>query len=128
MQGNQANVWVGVIDINGFVIDTLNLFNGEIDSFAINEETLKLKLGSYFSKWAHKSISQHGSSCRWRVFKGTECQYVGAETKCDRRYETCVLYTNTINFGGFRWLPDLEDKVVFWGPTASEYKKEQKNK
>ena len=124
MQSQQAKIWVGVLDTDGLVIDVLNLFNGEIDSFSLGEDKLTLKLGSYFSKWSHKSISRHGSSCRWRVFKGTECQYAGAETACDRRYETCVGYANTVNFGGFRFLPDLEEKVLWWGPTPSEYRKE----
>ena len=125
MQSQQAKIWVGVLDANELVIDTLNLFNGEIDSFSLGEDKLTLKLGSYFSKWSHKAISRHGSSCRWRVFKGTECQYAGAEPVCDRRYETCVDYSNIVNFGGFRWLPDLEEKVLWWGPTPSEFKDEQ---
>ncbi len=122
IQGQQANIWVGVMDINGIVLDVLNLFNGEIDSFQLDQGKLTLKLGSYFSKWSHKSVSRHGSLCRWRVFKGIECQYVGAETVCDRTYKKCGdVYSNTANFGGFRWLPDLEDKVIWWGPTPTEY-------
>lgn len=39
--------------------------------------------------------------CRWRVFKGTECGYDGAETTCNRTLQQCREYGNTLRFGGF---------------------------
>jgi len=36
--------------------------------------------------------------------------------QCDRSYASCTAYANTDNFGGFRFLPYLENKEVLWGP------------
>jgi len=38
--------------------------------------------------------------CSWR-FKGEECAYAGAETKCDKTLERCRELENTLRFGGF---------------------------
>lgn len=42
-----------------------------------------------------------GKYCRWRKFKGLECKYSGSETECDRAFDTCKKFGNTLNFGGF---------------------------
>lgn len=43
----------------------------------------------------------HKNFCRYRYFKGTRCQYSGAETECDRTlYECRITMANSINFGG----------------------------
>ena len=34
---------------------------------------------------------------------------------CDRSRERCAEMSNTDNFGGFPWLPYLEDKEILWG-------------
>lgn len=39
--------------------------------------------------------------CRWKVFKGTRCGYIGAETTCDRTLTQCRSYGNSERFGGF---------------------------
>jgi phage-related protein len=38
--------------------------------------------------------------CRFKVFKGSLCKYVGLATTCDRTYEQCRSYGNLNNFGG----------------------------
>ncbi|GAI73202.1 unnamed protein product, partial [marine sediment metagenome] len=53
-----------------------------------------------------------------------ECGYGGGETWCDRTYARCVVLANSDNFGGFRWLPSIVDKEVFWGPQAPKYGEE----
>lgn len=43
----------------------------------------------------------HKNFCRYRYFKGTRCQYAGAQTECDRTLFTCrTVMLNSINFGG----------------------------
>jgi hypothetical protein len=37
---------------------------------------------------------------------------------CDRSRERCEEMNNTDNFGGFPWLPYLEDKQILWGREA----------
>jgi lambda family phage minor tail protein L len=41
------------------------------------------------------------NTCRYRVFKGDRCGYVGAETSCNRTLVQCRLYNNSGRFGGF---------------------------
>lgn len=49
--------------------------------------------------------------CRYRFFKGARCQYVGAETSCDRTLDTCRnTYNNSINFGG---CPGVASKGIY---------------
>ena len=40
--------------------------------------------------------------CRYKAFKGDQCQYVGAQTSCDRTLDTCRnTMLNEEHFGGF---------------------------
>ncbi len=39
-------------------------------------------------------------SCQW-TFKGTECEYSGGETSCNKTFARCQELNNTIRFGGF---------------------------
>jgi len=49
--------------------------------------------------------------CRYRWFKGTRCQYAGAQTSCDRTLKTCRdTYSNSINFGG---CPGVGSKFIY---------------
>lgn len=120
MQGQPASIYTGVLTASGGNIGSVLFFEGQIDSFELDEQELRLMIGSPFSKWSHKATGKHSSSCRWKVFKGTECQYSGAETICDRSYARCSALGNTAHFGGFRFLPDLENKVLWWGPTPTQ--------
>lgn len=99
---------------------SFTLFSGEIDSWNLfPDEKITITMTNEFARWDMQTINLHSPSCRWKVFKGTECQYVGSETKCDRTYATCRdKYSNTDNFGGFRWLPDIENKTVWWGRSS----------
>lgn len=124
MQGETARIYAAVIDeadysLVGDVI--LLLFEGEIDSFELYEDEIQLKIGSIFSKWNHKAAALHSASCRWRKFKGTRCTYSGNETTCDRSYNRCAELGNTANFGGFRFLPQLMNRTLHWGPTQTEF-------
>jgi len=91
------------------------IFDGEIDSWQLNEESLKVTVTSILARWSQRTLSKHPKSCRWKVFKGTECQYAGAETWCDRTHVRCTALSNTAHYGGFRWLPSLVDKDIWWG-------------
>lgn len=51
------------------------------------------------------------NSCRYREFKGSQCQYVGAETTCDRALTTCRdTFSNTQWFGG---CPGVASKGIY---------------
>ena len=52
-------------------------------------------------------------TCRYKYFKGTECQYIGVPTACDRSYDTCKSYGNIKNFGGFPGIHDSNMAFLF---------------
>jgi hypothetical protein len=91
------------------------LFQGVLDGWDMQEGKLSLSVGNIFSQWAQHTLSKHSASCRWKIFKGVECAYAGTEAHCDRSYARCIELSNSINFGGFRWLPSIVDKEVWWG-------------
>lgn len=44
-----------------------------------------------------------------------ECHYGGAQDWCDQTYERCKMLANKDNFGGFRFLPYIMEKEIWWG-------------
>lgn len=118
-QGDPIGLRMVLLDDSFSVVGdaSFTLFSGEIDSWDLYpDEKIRITMTNEFARWDMNTINLHSPSCRWKVFKGVECQYVGSETECDRTYATCRdSYSNTDNFGGFRWLPEIEDKVIWWG-------------
>jgi len=105
-----------VLNSNGQIIDEpVTLFEGDLDTWDLDEKKLRLILASEAARWPKKTLVKQASSCRWKVFKGTECGYSGSETWCDRSYTRCEYLNNTDNFGGERWLPSIVDKEIWWG-------------
>jgi hypothetical protein len=43
------------------------------------------------------------------------CRYSGAEIWCDRSWDRCSALGNTINYGGFKYLPNIIGKQIYWG-------------
>jgi hypothetical protein len=97
----------------------VTLFEGSIDGWNLDEESVSFTVASELVQWSHKTLAKHSASCRWKEFKGTECAYAGAETWCDRSYTRCAALGNQVNFGGFRWLPSIIDKELWWGRVRS---------
>jgi hypothetical protein len=118
-QGSNVGIDVGLLDDDlGIINSTLfNVFSGEIDSWGMDpDEKIVVTLANLFSQWDQVTVNLQSSSCRWKQFKGVECTYSGAETSCDRTYKTCKeTYGNQAHFGGDRFLPSIEGKVVWWG-------------
>lgn len=120
MEGNEALIYCGVMDSNDRVLDLIKVFEGLLDSFDLDERSLKLRIASYFSQWSQETQGKHSASCRWKKFKGVECRYAGVSDWCDRTYTRCQALANTAHFGGFRFLPDLENKTIWWGQTPTK--------
>lgn len=118
-QGSNVVIMQIVIDDDNSIVGATHytLFNGEIGEWNYEEARVNIVLTNMFSRWSNKTMSKHSSSCRWKQFKGTECTYSGSETWCDRSYSRCSALGNTINFGGFRWLPSIEGLDIWWGAT-----------
>ena len=115
VQGSTVTIKKAIVDGTMPTISAVTIYEGTVDDWELDEQTLRLSLASVLLKWSQRPLSNYNSSCRWKVFKGTECQYAGAETWCDRSYQRCVDLGNTANFGGFRWLPSIQDREIWWG-------------
>lgn len=115
-RGSPAILSLVVLDANGQVIGSpVTMFEGDLDAWDLDEEKIQITCASEASRWAKKTLVKQASSCRWRVFKGTECGYSGSGTWCDRSYTRCEALGNTDNFGGETWLPSIVDKEIWWG-------------
>ncbi|MEW6670233.1 MAG: DUF2163 domain-containing protein [Thermodesulfobacteriota bacterium] len=94
-------------------------FEGTLDAWEFNESKISVTVTSELVRWAQNTLAKHSASCRWKQFKGAECGYGGEQAWCDRTYARCAALGNTINFGGFRWLPSIENKEIWWGRTRN---------
>jgi hypothetical protein len=95
------------------------VFEGTIDGWNMTEDILKITVVSQFVQWSQRALRLHSPSCPWKVFGGntpdSPCMYSGSEIWCDRTYVRCTALGNTANYGGFRWLPSIVDKEIWWG-------------
>lgn len=96
----------GIIIPDGYA----TIFSGTFSQWDYRPKTVSIKAVSIFSKFNRTTTRVFSSSCTIKVFKGSQCNYSGAETVCDRTYTQCSAFGNTANFQGFRWLPDLLNK------------------
>lgn len=101
----------------------LTIFKGFISNWEYRPGKVLLNAQSIITRWNQNTLSTHSISCRWLVFGGAECKYVippGQNETCNRTYTQCLVYNNTVNFGGFRWLTSLENKDLVWGQRQPE--------
>ena len=88
---------------------------GFISSWELSSDNqVRISVKNEAMLWAKKTLRIHSSSCPW-VFKGTECGYTGTATWCDRNYARCGELLNTDNYGGFRFLPSIMEREIWWG-------------
>lgn len=103
--------WV-VVDKFSREVSSLVIFVGYTDQWNYEPGKLSLVAVSFLNQWTRETTSRYSGSCRWRIFKGIECKYVGPATTCDRTYDQCEVFGNQDNFGGFRWLPSMINKKI----------------
>lgn len=121
VQGEPVVLGLVVLNASYNVISGIvTLFDGVIDQWTVDEEKVRITVTSEFAQWSQRTLAKHSASCRWKKFKGTECGYSGSETWCDQTYARCQILGNTDNFGGFRWLPSIIDKELWWGRERGE--------
>jgi hypothetical protein len=109
-----AHLYIQVLDADMQAVATVAIFQGKIDSYEYNAPVLSVTVASFHSLWNKRSMEISTPTCR-RNFKRPDCGYNGAETWCDRSHDRCTELANTDRFNGFRFLPDLEDKEIWWG-------------
>ena len=95
-------------------LGTVEIFNGFISEWSLNESRVTIKLGSEFSLWHKKALRLPTPNCPWS-FKGVECGYAGVETACDKSPERCTALSNYTNFGGRKFISDVEEQEIYWG-------------
>ncbi len=113
VRGKECNVWQAALNKNMGVIGVVKIFMGYIDAIEIDNRRANIQLYNHFIRWRLLTPRRvHAATCQW-TFTGTECG--GAGAWCDHSWERCLALGNTLNFGGFRWLPYLVDKQIWWG-------------
>ena len=50
LQGNQASLYIGVLNPSGADLGTLKIFEGELDAFDLDEQELRFSVASLFSR------------------------------------------------------------------------------
>jgi len=94
------------------------LFRGIISEWKLRENRASVELVNELVFWRKRALRTAQSSCRW-AFKGKECGYKGTQTWCNQTWDQCSKLNNTANFGGFRFLPSLMEKKIWWGKVPS---------
>lgn len=111
----ETKLYLTVLDSDYHIIETVLIFDGIIDSYKMDDNLIKIKILGEVSIWKLQSIPEVCMSCPWRLFKGTECGYIGSETSCDRTYANCLSLSNADNFGGQRWMRSVSEAKITWG-------------
>jgi len=114
-----ASLYIGCVDDNYQLITPAALFTGFVENWNLSEDRARLRLADEFLLWNRRTLRKYQATCPW-IFKGAECGYTGAETWCDQQYGRCTQLANTDNFGGFRWLPAISEKNIWWGREPKE--------
>lgn len=114
-RGRQAVVHFTCLDDNRVAIATPQLFRGLIADWRMDELAIRITLKNELVLWKKRTLRKARVMCRW-PFKGTECGYSGAAGACDKTYARCAVLGNTANYGGFRWIGDMMEKEIQWGP------------
>jgi len=107
-----VTIYVTVLKVEDFsILGTSILWKGFMSGWGYSSGTTSIRLVSIMDRWTNITTSKYSGSCRWKIFKGSECMYTGPSTSCDRNYGTCVGYGNSSNFGGFRFIPKIQNRI-----------------
>jgi hypothetical protein len=112
-----GTMWSG--DYTSTKIVTQEFFRGILGGWVLSEDNrARITIKNELVLWSKKTLRTQSSSCPW-TFKGIECGYGGIETWCDQSYDRCYVLHMTDNFGGFRFLPSIMEREVWWGRQQS---------
>ena len=120
VRNKTAKLYVGVVtpsdgDTVPNTIVTQEFMRGIVSGWELSGDSIcRITIKNEMVLWSKKVSRTCQSSCPW-TFKGTECTYAGTETWCDQSYDRCGDLANTDNFGGFRFIPSLMQKEIWWG-------------
>lgn len=114
-----VHLYLQVLNDNMQAVSTAILFSGKIDSFEYKRPILGVAVSSFHSLWNKRTMEMSTPSCR-RNFRKSDCGYAGAADWCDRSWLRCEALGNTSRFNGFRFLPSLSDRDLWWGRKFGE--------
>ncbi|MEW5805026.1 MAG: hypothetical protein AB1847_23315 [bacterium] len=116
VRGKKCCIRLAALAAPASVLAASTKFAGVIDSCSIDHQRARFEVYNPWLFWKRKTPRRiHQATCPW-AFKSTGlCQYEGSETWCDQSYDRCLELGNTENFGGFRFLPSLINKQIWWG-------------
>lgn len=114
--GKTVIIRLAALTDTGAVSGQEAMFVGVVDSAEYNDHKARFNVYNVLIFWKRKTPRRYYSpSCQVSDFRDTYCMYSGGEEWCDRSWERCVALSNSINFRGWRWLPALVAKTIFWG-------------
>jgi len=120
IRGKGCTIYRVALNKNMAVLGSTKLFVGFVDTVEIDGKRGRFTIYNHFIRWKMATPRRiHQATCMW-TFKGAQCAYSGVETWCDHSWERCIALANKLNFGGFRWLPALIEKSIWWGRVPSK--------
>lgn len=113
-------VSLGLLGNDYSILSVAEVWRGFVDSWTLNEERATIAVVNEFIFWNRKALRTSSATCPW-TFKGSDglCRYAGAETWCDQTFDRCKELGNQRNFGGFRFIPAIAEKQIWWGRVPS---------
>ena len=121
VRGKTVKVWLAALNAVPKVVGKSLQFQGIIDSVEITREKAVFHIFSHMYLWQKKIPKRrHSSRCNWTFKDSGTCQYPGVDSVCDKSWDDCLSKSNTVNFGGFRWLPSLVDQRFWWGEIPND--------
>ena len=121
IQGKAASIYASEWMAPGSFSNPTVIFKGQFDGVSIAEgydsADVSLDIKNEFVKWDMPvPRSTFAGTCQWKFKSNTPgCQYTGVASLCNKTWERCAELANTSRFRGFRWLPMLQDKEIWWG-------------
>lgn len=120
IRGKRLTVHKVALDSHAQVIGAAKFFSGIIDEFSGDDKNgvMRMQVYSPLILWKRRTPRRiHQATCPWEYGDSETCRYVGTMGRCDQSYAACSERANTLNFGGFRFLPSLQNKQIWWGRT-----------
>lgn len=122
VRGKTVKIYLANLNKVPQVMSRSLMFLGIIDTIHVDRNKATINLLSHMYLW-QKQIPKrrHSSRCQWTFKDPLTCKYAGSDTVCDKSWDDCDSSNrnNTANFGGFRWLPSLIDRQIWWGRSKS---------
>ena len=102
--------------------DTL-VFSGYVDEFSASDDTgtCRIKAVPAEGLGSRPGSNYCMSICRWRKFKGDDCQYAGAATTCTRTLQDCRRKVGAATISG-SGLDDMTTGGTFTGSAVTNYR------